>query len=110
MGAFKRVASSFKKASSSVDDDDTTFGKPPLASSKKTTTNNGGYVPPKKNEFTFTLPSSADERDQKWDVIIVGAGVAGASLACVLGNEGRKVLCVERDTSGSCYNPGGIRN
>ena len=116
MGALKRMASSFKKASPSVDDDDTTnVGKPPLASSKKKTTSNGGYVPPKKNEFTFTLPSSADERDQKWDVIIVGAGVAGASLACVLGNEGRKVLCVERDTStperivGELLQPGGYK-
>ena len=48
----------------------------------KTNTNGSDYVPPKKrNEFTFTLPSSSDERDQKWDVIIVGAGLSGLTTA-----------------------------
>jgi ribulose 1,5-bisphosphate synthetase/thiazole synthase len=34
--------------------------------------------------------------DDEWDVTIVGAGVAGASLAYALGKEGRKVLVIER--------------
>ena len=33
----------------------------------------------------------------KRQVIVVGAGVAGASLAYTLGNEGRRVLLLERD-------------
>jgi squalene monooxygenase len=49
----------------------------------------------------------------QWDVIIVGAGVAGASLAYALGKEGRKVLLLERDLSepkrivGELLQPGG---
>lgn len=49
----------------------------------------------------------------EWDVIIVGAGVAGASLAYALGKEGRKVLLLERDLSepvrivGELLQPGG---
>ena len=48
-----------------------------------------------------------------WDVVVVGAGVAGASLAHSFGKQGRRVLCVERDLSepdrivGSCYSPVG---
>lgn len=46
-------------------------------------------------------------------MIIVGAGVAGASLAYALGNEGRRVLLLERDLSepvrivGELLQPGG---
>lgn len=49
----------------------------------------------------------------EWDVIVVGAGVAGASLAYALGNEGRNVLLLERDLSepvrivGELLQPGG---
>ena len=49
----------------------------------------------------------------KWDVVIVGAGVAGASLAHGLGVEGRRVLVIERDVStpdrivGELLQPGG---
>ena len=52
-------------------------------------------------------------RSAQWDVIIVGAGVAGASLAYALGNEGRRVLLLERDLSepvrivGELLQPGG---
>jgi squalene monooxygenase len=46
-------------------------------------------------------------------VIIIGAGVAGASLAYALGKEGRKVLLLERDLTepirivGELLQPGG---
>ncbi|KAF2283798.1 hypothetical protein GH714_015963 [Hevea brasiliensis] len=47
------------------------------------------------------------------DVIIVGAGVAGAALACTLGKEGRQVHMIERDLTepdrivGELLQPGG---
>ena len=50
---------------------------------------------------------------RQWDVIVVGAGVAGASLAYALGKEGRRVLLLERDLSepvrivGELLQPGG---
>lgn len=49
------------------------------------------------------------------DIIVVGAGVAGASLATVLGRSGKKVLCIERDLQepdrivGELLQPGGCR-
>lgn len=48
------------------------------------------------------------------EVIIIGAGVLGASLAAVLGRDGRKVLLLERDFSipdrivGELLQPGGL--
>jgi len=51
--------------------------------------------------------------DGAWDVVVVGAGVAGASLAHAFGKQGRRVLCVERDLSqpdrivGELLQPGG---
>ncbi|KAJ1659279.1 Squalene epoxidase [Dispira simplex] len=50
----------------------------------------------------------------QYDVIIVGGGVAGATLAYALGMDGRKVLMIERDLSepdrfmGELLQPGGI--
>ncbi|KAK6159155.1 hypothetical protein DH2020_006469 [Rehmannia glutinosa] len=47
------------------------------------------------------------------DIIIVGAGVAGAALACTLGKEGRRVHVIERDLTepdrivGELLQPGG---
>ncbi|GER36390.1 squalene monooxygenase [Striga asiatica] len=47
------------------------------------------------------------------DVIIVGAGVAGAALACTLGKDGRRVHVIERDLTepdrivGELLQPGG---
>ncbi|KAK7311398.1 hypothetical protein RJT34_09519 [Clitoria ternatea] len=52
-------------------------------------------------------------RDGDLDVIIVGAGVAGAALAHTLGKDGRRVLVIERDLSepdrivGELLQPGG---
>ena len=58
-------------------------------------------------------PTLLPSKNPQWDVIIVGAGVAGASLAYALGKEGRKVLLLERDLSepvrivGELLQPGG---
>lgn len=38
-----------------------------------------------------------DEKEYDADVIIVGGGVAGSSLASCLGRNGRKVVVLERD-------------
>ncbi|KAA8496017.1 Squalene monooxygenase [Porphyridium purpureum] len=52
---------------------------------------------------------------QDYDVLVVGAGVAGASLATVLARDGRSVLLVERDLAeqsrivGELLQPGGVR-
>ncbi len=49
-----------------------------------------------------------------YDVIIVGAGIAGASLASALGNAGRRILLIERDLGepnrivGELLQPGGV--
>jgi len=50
-----------------------------------------------------------------YDVIIVGAGVVGSALGYALGNDGRKVLVLERDLSepdrivGELLQPGGVQ-
>jgi len=57
----------------------------------------------------------ANNTSPTFDVIVVGAGIAGASLAATLGKQGRKVLIVERDLAppdtfrGELLMPGGIR-
>lgn len=38
-----------------------------------------------------------DTVDDGHDVIIVGAGVVGCALGYALGNQGRRVLVIERD-------------
>ncbi|KAI3384980.1 hypothetical protein SNEBB_005156 [Seison nebaliae] len=55
-------------------------------------------------------------RDVKYDVIIVGAGIAGTSMAYSLSKkEGKKVLLIERDLTepnrivGELLQPGGVR-
>eukprot|EP00803_Ostreobium_quekettii_P006586 evm.model.scf_4173.1 EVM.evm.TU.scf_4173.1 scf_4173:1970-8011(-) len=61
------------------------------------------------------LPSNnAFEDDPKvWDLVIVGAGVAGSALAYAQGKNGRRVLLLERDLSvpdrivGELLQPGG---
>ncbi|PWA84635.1 FAD/NAD(P)-binding oxidoreductase family protein [Artemisia annua] len=53
------------------------------------------------------------ENDGSTDVIIVGAGVAGAALACTLAKDGRRVHVIERDLTepdrivGELLQPGG---
>ena len=46
--------------------------------------------------------------DEKFDAIIVGAGVAGCTAACVMAKAGLDVLVIERgDTAGSKNMTGG---
>ena len=48
-------------------------------------------------------------------MIVVGAGIAGSSLAATLGKQGRKVLIIERDITppdtfrGELLQPGGVK-
>ncbi|MFO1459043.1 MAG: NAD(P)/FAD-dependent oxidoreductase [Verrucomicrobiota bacterium] len=37
------------------------------------------------------------KRTEVWDVVIIGGGPAGTSAACVLGEQGRRVLLLERE-------------
>ena len=68
----------------------------------------GGFTP-------ITVPSSDEygSDPEIWDVIVVGAGVAGSALAFAQGQAGRKVLVVERDLCqpdrivGELLQPGG---
>ncbi|GJQ93179.1 squalene monooxygenase-like protein [Tanacetum coccineum] len=61
------------------------------------------------NDGLVKLP----ENDGSTDVIIVGAGVAGAALACTLAKDGRRVHVIERDLTepdrivGELLQPGG---
>ena len=113
MGALRRAASSSKTKKKMSNDGSTS--KSSSSSNGTTTTTTRGKKP--THEFKFALPTSSDERDKKWDVIIVGAGVAGASLACVLGNQGEESAVrrtglrrTRNESSGNCYNQEGIRN
>ncbi|CAA7027851.1 unnamed protein product [Microthlaspi erraticum] len=71
---------------------------------------NRGLVVAQNDDLSRNL---ATEDDSGIDVIIVGAGVAGAALAYTLGKEGRRVHVVERDLSeqdriaGELLQPGG---
>ncbi len=59
-------------------------------------------------------PSGSHSPASPYDVIIVGAGIAGASLASALGNAGRRILLIERDLGepnrivGELLQPGGV--
>ncbi|XP_019083483.1 PREDICTED: squalene epoxidase 2, mitochondrial-like isoform X4 [Camelina sativa] len=71
----------------------------------------------KKNRRVLVSPNDAvsrkDDSGSGTDVIIVGAGVAGAALAHTLAKEGRRVHVIERDLSeqdrivGELLQPGG---
>nr|KYP34787.1 Squalene monooxygenase [Cajanus cajan] len=74
--------------------------------------------PENRNDFSETVTTTAGEcrsgnRNSDADVIIVGAGVAGAALAYTLGKDGRRVHVIERDLSepdrivGELLQPGG---
>eukprot|EP00210_Caulerpa_lentillifera_P006516 g6224.t1 len=67
----------------------------------------------------FDQPSICSQDDfdtdpKRWDVIIVGAGIAGSTLAAVQGELNRRVLVIERDLSqpnrivGELLQPGGF--
>lgn len=77
-----------------------------------------GDVCKSEREDDFILPavpsSDAYSSDpQLWDLIIVGAGVAGAALAFAQAKDGRRVLVIDRDLSqpdrivGELLQPGG---
>lgn len=72
-----------------------------------------GISPTRLSEPLSHPVSPHPPQSTQWDVIVVGAGVAGASLAYALGNEGRNVLLLERDLSepvrivGELLQPGG---
>ncbi|EGC31901.1 hypothetical protein DICPUDRAFT_49927 [Dictyostelium purpureum] len=60
--------------------------------------------------------SFVNEVDNKnFDIIVVGAGVAGSAFAYSMGCKGKKVLCIERDLSepdrivGELMQPGGVK-
>ncbi|XP_027090957.2 squalene epoxidase 3 [Coffea arabica] len=65
------------------------------------------------NSVTDEGPISQGRAAGDPEIIIVGAGVAGAALACSLGKDGRRVLVIERDLSepdrivGELLQPGG---
>jgi squalene monooxygenase len=59
-------------------------------------------TPRKRTSFKNSAKFIADENPNAKadaDVVIIGAGVAGASLASYLGENGKKVIVVERDLS-----------
>lgn len=69
-------------------------------------------------EDTFIIPAVPSSNNyasdpECWDVVIVGAGVAGSALAYTQGLEGRRVLLLERDLEqpdrivGELLQPGG---
>jgi 2-polyprenyl-6-methoxyphenol hydroxylase-like FAD-dependent oxidoreductase len=58
----------------------------------------------------------ADHQEGKvYDLAIVGAGILGCALAVAFGNQGRRVLLIERDLSepnrivGELLQPGGVQ-
>ena len=76
--------------------------------------------------FSFLLSSSLSvsvllrvfesaRMSSSYDVIVVGAGIAGSTLAATLGKQGRKVLIIERDIAppdtfrGELLQPGGVK-
>ncbi|PHU10346.1 Squalene epoxidase 3 [Capsicum chinense] len=76
-----------------------------IMKSNKTSNNLGVAIKKHDNECL--------DDEGKTDVIIVGAGVAGAALACTLAKDGRRVHVIERDLSepdrmvGELLQPGG---
>ncbi|EFA77704.1 squalene monooxygenase [Heterostelium album PN500] len=79
------------------------------------TQNNQNQNDNNNNSKSNISVDDANNNNNRFDVIIVGAGVAGSILARTLGVSGRRVLCVERDLSepdrivGELMQPGGVR-
>ncbi|KAF2323945.1 hypothetical protein GH714_004186 [Hevea brasiliensis] len=79
--------------------------------------NNRRSLPQPRSDFVKTMTATNGEcrsdDDSDVDVIIVGAGVAGAALAHTLGKDGRRVHVIERDLTepdrivGELLQPGG---
>lgn len=78
--------------------------------------NNSNKVKPASSEIRCdpsTAPECGPHNGSDIDVVIVGAGVAGAALAHTLGKEGRRVQVIERDLTepdrivGELLQPGG---
>ncbi|XP_031404561.1 squalene monooxygenase SE1-like isoform X1 [Punica granatum] len=69
--------------------------------------------PSESQKSIVTSDGESGSADSNADVIIVGAGVAGAALAYTLGKEGRRVHVIERDLAepdrivGELLQPGG---
>eukprot|EP01102_Stenamoeba_stenopodia_P004746 TRINITY_DN1508_c0_g1_i3.p2 TRINITY_DN1508_c0_g1~~TRINITY_DN1508_c0_g1_i3.p2 ORF type:complete len:502 (-),score=108.56 TRINITY_DN1508_c0_g1_i3:1968-3473(-) len=69
--------------------------------------------PSDKDQLVITLPASKTLQEPP-EIIIVGQGVAGASLAAYLGKQGRRVLALERSLAqperivGELLQPGGV--
>ncbi|CAI9115730.1 OLC1v1016716C1 [Oldenlandia corymbosa var. corymbosa] len=85
---------------------------------KNKSSSSGIHKPETEERIVDNSPAAGEfHQDRSTDgspeVIIVGAGVAGAALACCLGKDGRRVLVIERDLSeqdrivGELLQPGG---
>ncbi|XP_072043813.1 squalene monooxygenase-like [Amphiura filiformis] len=72
---------------------------------------------PAQVQHTETKSKSCNFSTNDPEIVIIGAGIAGASLAAVLGKGGRRVVMIERDMSqppstdfkGEGLQPGGMR-
>ncbi|RUS79256.1 hypothetical protein EGW08_012986 [Elysia chlorotica] len=70
------------------------------------------YLPKKRPQV---LKPSREFTPNDPDIIIIGSGVAGSAMACVLARDGRKVTVIERDLKepdrivGELLQPGGVR-
>ncbi|XP_020652178.3 squalene monooxygenase [Pogona vitticeps] len=88
-------------------------GSPGTLQPKSRKGKRGVNISPETTTETATTSAAATQYDP--DVIIVGAGVLGSTLAAVLARDGRKVIVIERDLKepdrivGELLQPGGYR-
>lgn len=60
------------------------------------------------------MAEQMNNQEVKYDIVIIGGGVAGAALASVMARDGRRVLCIERNMGypdriiGEYLQPGGV--
>ncbi|XP_058735539.1 squalene monooxygenase SE2-like [Vicia villosa] len=87
-----------------------------FAEKKKVTERGSGSTDVKSNGYAKTSSENgicSQEVEGETDIIVVGAGVAGAALAYTLGKDGRRVHVIERDLTepdrivGELLQPGG---